>query len=160
MRLLSWKTRSRQQYPPTEISPYFIVNGYPPTTPEYQQLLEGDFAEWRMEITGLVKRPQHWSLADLRALPPTSQITKHHCIQGWSGVAQWSGVLLSTLLDQCEPLSVAHGAPLRLRVETQLGFKMVQWIRSIEVVADYAVLGDGQGGSREDTMYYEQTVGI
>jgi DMSO/TMAO reductase YedYZ molybdopterin-dependent catalytic subunit len=33
-----------------------------------------------------------------------------------------------------EPLSVPHGAPLRLRVETQLGFKMVKWLKSIEFV--------------------------
>ena len=59
-----------------------------------------------------------------------------------------------------QPLMVEHGAPLRLRVETQLGFKMVKWLRSIEVVEDYATLGDGQGGSREDTMYYEQAVSI
>ncbi len=59
-----------------------------------------------------------------------------------------------------EPLPVAHGAPLRLRVETQLGFKMVKWLRSIELVEDYADLGDGPGGSRADTMYYEQSVGI
>ncbi|MGI8688864.1 MAG: molybdopterin-dependent oxidoreductase, partial [Thermomicrobiales bacterium] len=47
-----------------------------------------------------------------------------------------------------------HGAPLRLRVETQLGYKMVKYLRSIELVADYAAIGDGQGGSREDTMFY------
>jgi sulfoxide reductase catalytic subunit YedY len=58
------------------------------------------------------------------------------------------------------PLTVAHGAPLRLRVETELGFKMVKWLRAIEFVEDYRTLGDGQGGSREDNMYYEQSVSI
>jgi DMSO/TMAO reductase YedYZ molybdopterin-dependent catalytic subunit len=38
------------------------------------------------------------------------------------------------------------GAPLRLRAETQLGYKMVKWIRSIEFVADYKNVGMGQGG--------------
>ncbi|HEX5503794.1 MAG TPA: molybdopterin-dependent oxidoreductase [Thermomicrobiales bacterium] len=52
------------------------------------------------------------------------------------------------------PLPVAHGAPLRLRVETQLGYKMVKYLRSIELVAEYHTSGDGQGGSREDTMFY------
>lgn len=52
------------------------------------------------------------------------------------------------------PLPLVHGAPLRLRVETQLGYKMVKYLRSIELVADYHDIGDGQGGSREDTMYY------
>jgi methionine sulfoxide reductase catalytic subunit len=53
-----------------------------------------------------------------------------------------------------EPLPLPHGAPLRLRVETQLGYKMVKYLRSIELVADYRDIGDGQGGSREDTMFY------
>ena len=58
------------------------------------------------------------------------------------------------------PLPVEHGAPVRLRVETQLGFKMVKWIRSIEFVADYARIGMGQGGWREDQQYYANAAGI
>jgi methionine sulfoxide reductase catalytic subunit len=53
-----------------------------------------------------------------------------------------------------EPLPLPHGAPLRLRVETQLGYKMVKYLRSIELIADYRAIGEGQGGSREDTMFY------
>lgn len=52
------------------------------------------------------------------------------------------------------PLSVVHGAPLRLRCENELGFKMVKWIAAIEFVADYADLGAGQGGYNEDHEYY------
>jgi methionine sulfoxide reductase catalytic subunit len=59
-----------------------------------------------------------------------------------------------------EPLSVPHGAPLRLRVETQLGFKMVKWLKSIEFVSDYKHIGMGQGGHREDHMYYGIGAGI
>jgi len=58
------------------------------------------------------------------------------------------------------PLSVPHGAPVRLRVETLLGFKMVKWLCAIEFVADYRDIRDGQGGSREDNMYYEESVSI
>ena len=46
-----------------------------------------------------------------------------------------------------------HGAPLRLRVETQLGYKMVKYLRSIELIEDYRTEGDGQGGSREDAQF-------
>jgi DMSO/TMAO reductase YedYZ molybdopterin-dependent catalytic subunit len=53
-----------------------------------------------------------------------------------------------------DPLPVEHGAPMRLRVESQLGFKIVKWIRSIELVYDYDYLGEGQGGWREDHQYY------
>jgi methionine sulfoxide reductase catalytic subunit len=59
-----------------------------------------------------------------------------------------------------EPLSVPYGSPLRLRVETQLGFKMVKWIQSIEFVSDYKNIGRGQGGHREDHMYYDIGAGI
>ncbi len=52
------------------------------------------------------------------------------------------------------PLPINHGAPLRLRVETKLGFKMVKWIKSIELVDDYRRVGEGQGGYREDFQYY------
>lgn len=59
-----------------------------------------------------------------------------------------------------QPLSVPHGAPLRLRVETQLGFKMVKWLDRIEFVANYAGSGDGQGGSREDIQNFEPYVSV
>ena len=53
-----------------------------------------------------------------------------------------------------ETLPITHGAPLRLRVETQLGYKMVKYLRSIELVAEYSTVGEGQGGYREDVQYY------
>lgn len=59
-----------------------------------------------------------------------------------------------------QPLTVEHGAPLRLRVETQLGFKMVKWLRAIEVVADYRDIGQGQGGWREDNQHYSAEASI
>lgn len=52
------------------------------------------------------------------------------------------------------PLSVLHGAPLRLRCENELGFKMVKWIAAIEFVRDFADLGAGQGGYNEDHEFY------
>jgi len=53
-----------------------------------------------------------------------------------------------------EGLPIDHCAPLRLRVETQLGYKMVKYLRSIELVKDYSTKGKGQGGFREDFQYY------
>jgi sulfoxide reductase catalytic subunit YedY len=52
------------------------------------------------------------------------------------------------------PLPLRHGAPLRLRVETQLGYKMVKYLRSIELIEDYRTIGEGQGGSREDAQFF------
>lgn len=55
-----------------------------------------------------------------------------------------------------QPLSLVHGAPLRLRVENQLGYKMVKWIRSIEFVETYKTLGKGYGGVNEDDEYFDE----
>jgi len=52
------------------------------------------------------------------------------------------------------PVSVLHGAPLRLRCENELGFKMVKWVAAIELVHDFADLGAGQGGYNEDHEFY------
>lgn len=55
------------------------------------------------------------------------------------------------------PLPEKYGAPLRLRMETKLGYKMVKWIKSIEFVEDYKKIGLGHGGYREDQEYYDQS---
>lgn len=59
-----------------------------------------------------------------------------------------------------QSLPIPFGAPLRLRLESQLGYKMVKWVRSVELVADYHSIGEGQGGWREDTLYYSQIAPI
>jgi methionine sulfoxide reductase catalytic subunit len=57
-------------------------------------------------------------------------------------------------------LPLLHGAPLRLRCENELGFKMVKWIQAIEFVRDYAQLGSGQGGYNEDHEFYGNRMSI
>lgn len=52
-----------------------------------------------------------------------------------------------------QTLPVGHGAPLRLRVERQLGYKQAKYIKRIEVVETFADLGDGKGGYWEDRGY-------
>lgn len=51
------------------------------------------------------------------------------------------------------PLPVAHGAPLRVRIERQLGYKMAKYISRIEIVDDLSSLGEGRGGYWEDLGY-------
>jgi DMSO/TMAO reductase YedYZ molybdopterin-dependent catalytic subunit/thiosulfate reductase cytochrome b subunit len=53
-----------------------------------------------------------------------------------------------------EPLNESHGAPLRLRDEVELGFKMVKWIEAVEFVESYEHLGGGYGGYNEDHEYF------
>ena len=50
----------------------------------YDRLRKGGFADWRLEVVGLVARPGVYSLADLKRLPSRTQITRHTCEEGWS----------------------------------------------------------------------------
>ncbi len=59
-----------------------------------------------------------------------------------------------------EPLAVEHGAPLRLRLENQLGFKMVKWIEAIEFVEDVKSIYKGEGGFAEDNEFFGELANI
>ena len=48
-----------------------------------------------------------------------------------------------------------YGAPLRLRVEDQLGYKMVKWIERIEFIESERAIGKGEGGKNEDDEYFD-----
>ena len=54
-----------------------------------------------------------------------------------------------------EPATGHATPPLRLRVENQLGYKMVKWIERIEFVESVEMLGKGEGGSNEDDEYFD-----
>jgi DMSO/TMAO reductase YedYZ molybdopterin-dependent catalytic subunit len=56
-------------------------------------------------------------------------------------------------------LPIEHGAPLRLRVERQLGYKMAKYVMRIEAVDDIAGIRGGRGGFWED-LGYEWYAGI
>ena len=95
------------QYTEADISPYFWHNGQYPDSDEYKRLFDSDFVDYRLRIHGLVDNPVELSVAELRALPHHEQITQHFCIQGWSGVAKWGGVAMSTIVDLVKPLPEA-----------------------------------------------------
>ena len=52
-----------------------------------------------------------------------------------------------------KPLPIPYGAPLRLRVERQLGYKMAKYLMRIELVESFKSIGDGKGGYWEDRGY-------
>ena len=62
--------------------------------------------------------------------------------------------LLATRMNG-QPLPNVYGAPLRLRVENQLGYKMVKWIERIEFITSEKTLGAGEGGRNEDDEYFD-----
>ncbi|NLU82464.1 molybdopterin-dependent oxidoreductase [Rhodococcus sp. HNM0569] len=187
------------EYTEKDISPYMWHNGKYPETPEYKALYESNFADYRLQVSGLVENPVELDLEQLRRLPYHEQITQHFCIQGWSGVAKWGGVSMQTIVDLVRPTSAAkwvifysfaegpdggiyydaqpieqmsyhltmlaydmndetlpygHGAPLRLRNEIQLGFKLVKWIKGIEFVDDFKDVGGGEGGYNNDHEFF------
>lgn len=147
----------------------------------YDKLLRNSFADWKLRIEGSVERPGSLSLDDLKKFPARTQITKHHCEEGWTAIAEWTGVPLSALLQHAgikpsarfvnfhsydewidsidlydafhpqtilaygmngKTLSVPHGAPVRLRVEKQIGYKSMKYIHKIEITDEFVDIGD------------------
>lgn len=199
LRKAAERTDPKTQFTEKDISTFFWPNGTMPTSQAFEALSASAFADYRLRISGLVEAPQTFSLSDLRAMPKQEQITDHFCIQGWSGVAKWSGVPMRHILSLVRPtpearyaafysladgadggryydvhdlsnmrhelsllayemngapLTILHGAPLRLRCENELGYKMVKWIEAIEFVHHFDHLGAGQGGYNEDHEFY------
>jgi len=202
-RLLVDRKALAREFTPADISPDFRPNGsIDPNDADYVALKSKGFADYRLVVDGLVERPLSLSLADLRAQPSRTQITRHDCVEGWSSIGKWTGARLGPLLDKAglkkearyivfhcgdtleqtldgsgqyyesidlidayhpqtilayamndRVLPVAHGAPLRLRVERQLGYKQAKYIMRLEAVADFAHISRGNGGFWEDRGY-------
>jgi DMSO/TMAO reductase YedYZ molybdopterin-dependent catalytic subunit len=199
-----------REFTEADVSKNFKANGsINPDDPDYVAHVETGFADWKLVIDGLVDHPLALSLAELRAAPARTQITRHDCVEGWSDIAKWSGARLGPLLDRAglkrearyivfhcadslqaslddsgqyyesidlvdayhpqtilayamndQPLPVAHGAPIRLRVERQLGYKQAKYVMRLEAVADLAQIRGGKGGYWEDHNGYEWYAGI
>ena len=97
-----------------DISPFFWPNGKMPTCDEWKALAADDFKDYRLKVYGLVENPVELSLDDLRALGKKTQITLHHCIQGWSGIAEWGGLPLTELIELVRPEARRSGGRLLL----------------------------------------------
>jgi DMSO/TMAO reductase YedYZ molybdopterin-dependent catalytic subunit len=204
-RLVSDRRALAREFGQADISPIFRSNGTRmPAGPDYQRLAAGDFADWRLVVGGLVRRPLSLSIDQIRRMPRQTQITRHDCVEGWSAIGKWTGVPLHLILDaaglrqeasyivfHCADtfgarpyyesidlidafhpqtilawalndryLQIPNGAPLRLRVERQLGYKHAKYLMRIEARESLAGLWDGRGGFWEDTNDYEWYAGI
>lgn len=98
-RLLVSRQTLAREFDRSHISTVAEVNGYPPENDQYLRLLANNFDNWRLTVDGLVARPTSFSLSELQRLPSRSQITLHVCEEGWSFIAEWTGVPVSLLLD-------------------------------------------------------------
>ena len=198
------------EYAKADIAPTFRANGtLNPNTNDYNIHVADGFKNWVIAVGGLVEKPLKLSMAELRAMPARTQITRHDCVEGWSCIGQWKGTPLAMLLAQARPkpearyvvfycadpmgaedvdaagnfiprpyyyesldlleathpqtilayelngatLPVEHGAPVRLRAERQLGYKMPKYVQRIDLVDSFERIGGGKGGYWEDLGY-------
>jgi DMSO/TMAO reductase YedYZ molybdopterin-dependent catalytic subunit len=164
-----------REYEYSDISSVPAIGTTNPSDESYQLLRANRFADWRLTVEGSVNRPHAFSLEELQRMPSRTQITRHTCEEGWSAIAQWTGVPLRNvleaagvretaryvqyyaydgwvdgidMLDALHPqtilaygmngrdLPISHGAPIRLRVEKQLGYKSMKFLKRI-VVTDH-----------------------
>jgi DMSO/TMAO reductase YedYZ molybdopterin-dependent catalytic subunit len=189
---------SARLYGENDIDKQFRVNGFDtPSDARYADAAGNNFGAYRLPVEGLVDRPHVFTLAELRAMPLQTQITRHDCVEGWSAIGKWRGVPLATVIAMAGPKSNAryvifscfdkdetgteyyesldlhqaahpqtllaldlndkpldpdHGAPVRLRIPTQLGYKSAKWVRKIELAAAFPT-GASKGGYWEDQGY-------
>jgi len=198
-----------REYSEADLSREFKANGSTdPDDAGYKAHAASGFANWKLQLGGLVGEPLSLSLDELRAMNSRTQITRHDCVEGWSCIGKWKGVPLSALLEKAklkpearyivfycaddlgktgteegkyyesigladafhaqpifayemngQTLPLPHGAPLRLRVERQLGYKMAKYVMRVEAVESLAGIRRGRGGFWED-LGYEWYAGI
>jgi len=192
-RILMPKQTLAREFDRSQISKIASVNGLPPPTDAYKRMVANGFADWRLTIDGMVTRPLTLSLADLKSMPVSSHITHQACEEGWSFIAESTGVQLSHILnlagvlaqakyifffsipepgkplggkwgsldmeDAAHPqtllaygmnggdLPLEHGAPLRVRVTRQLGFKSLKFLTRITATDTVKPYGKGWGSS-------------
>ena len=89
-----------REFPASMISTRPFPNEMEPPTEAFRQLQANGFADWRLSINGMVARPASFSIAQLKQYPSSSQITELACEEGWSYIAQWTGVALHHVLDE------------------------------------------------------------
>ncbi len=100
-RLLRTERTLAPEYAEADISPWFKPNGTEdPPDKAYKALARRKFADYRLEVGGLVETPLKLSLAELRKLPSRTQVTRHDCVEGWSAIGKWTGVPLAELLNR------------------------------------------------------------
>ena len=97
-RLITRHSMARE-FPRSQISKAPFANGEPPQDEAFKRLQAGAFADWRLAVDGMVARPASLSPAELRRYPSSSQITHLACEEGWSYIAEWTGVPLFHVLN-------------------------------------------------------------
>lgn len=106
-RLLTRHSLARE-FSRSQISQRPFPNEMAPLGDAFKRLQSGGFADWRLAVDGMVARPASFSLDQLKGYPSRSQITMIQCEEGWSYIAEWIGVPLSSVLEAVEVLPQAR----------------------------------------------------
>jgi DMSO/TMAO reductase YedYZ molybdopterin-dependent catalytic subunit len=91
--------------------PEFSINQIEPDqllVNTFDQTPQIDPARYQLKIEGEVNHPMQLSLANLQALPFTSMVIQHVCVEGWAAIVQWGGVRLQELLRLAQPKTNAR----------------------------------------------------
>ena len=136
--------------------------------PQRSQITRHDCVEGWSAI-GEWQGPQLGPILRAAGIFPQARFIVFHCADSIGGSLYYESV---DLVDAFHPqtilawgmngrtLPVGHGAPLRLRVERQLGYKHAKFVMRVEAVDDLARVGHGKGGFWEDSTGYEWYAGI
>jgi len=88
-----------REFSRSQISKDPFANEVAPLSEEFKRFQQGAFADWRLIVDGMVARPASFSQVELKSFPRRSHITMIQCEEGWSYVAEWTGVPLSHVLE-------------------------------------------------------------
>jgi DMSO/TMAO reductase YedYZ molybdopterin-dependent catalytic subunit len=106
-RLLTRHSLARE-FSRSTISKAPFANETSPLDDKFKRLQAAGFADWRLQVDGMVSHPLSLSIADLRSMTHRSQITEVSCEEGWSYVAEWIGTPLHEVLDAAGVLPQAR----------------------------------------------------
>jgi DMSO/TMAO reductase YedYZ molybdopterin-dependent catalytic subunit len=136
--------------------------------PQRSQITRHDCVEGWSAI-GEWSGPQLSQILDLAKVKPEANFAVFRCADNLNGADYYESVdMIDALHPQTivahllngEPLPIRNGAPLRMRIERQLGYKHAKYLTGIELVASLDDIGSGQGGYWEDRAGYQWYAGI
>jgi len=98
-RLLTRHSMARE-FSAREISTHPFANEVAPLGEEFSRLQNASFVDWKMTVDGMAARPTTFSLAEIKSFPMSSHTTMIGCEEGWTYIAEWTGVPLSYVLER------------------------------------------------------------
>jgi DMSO/TMAO reductase YedYZ molybdopterin-dependent catalytic subunit len=123
-RLLTRHSMARE-FSRSEISEKPFANEVDPLGDEFKRSQAAGFVDWKMTVDGLAARPTTFTVAEIKSFPTTTHVTMIGCEEGWTYIAEWTGVPLSYILDRV-------GAQPQVRYVVYRSFQ-ADWWESIDM---------------------------